>query len=70
MELEVVPPLSEAERHTLTLALTRAAVRLDGSPDPYAGEWRRVAAREGVHNEPTLDRYTRSPRSTRGATRA
>jgi len=45
-------------------------VRLDGSPDAYAGEWRRVATREGVDNEPELARYARSPRSTRGATRA
>ena len=70
MELEVVPPLPEAERHALRLALTRAGIRLDGLPDAYAGAWRRVAAREGVDNEPALDRYARSPRSTRGATRA
>ena len=70
MELEVHPPLSEAERHALRLALVRAGVRLDLPSDAYAGAWRRVAAREGVDNEPTLDRYTRSPRSTRGATRA
>ena len=70
MGLAVDPPISEAERDTLKLALTRSGIRLDELPDAYAGAWKRAAAREGVDNEAALARHARSPRSTRGATRA
>lgn len=54
----------------MTLALARAALRLDGPSEAYASPWRRRAALEAVDNEPEPTRYARSPRSTRGATRA
>jgi hypothetical protein len=70
MGLEAVPALGESERRALTHALEGAGVRLDGAPEPYRSAWRRTAAHEAVDNEPAPVRYARSPRRTRGATRA
>ncbi len=53
----------------MTQALTKVGVRVGAAPSSYVSSWRRAAAREGVDNEPVA-RYARSPRSTRGATRA
>lgn len=70
VELDVAPPLPEAERQAVRNALVRAGIQLDGTPDAYGNAWRRAAAREAVESEPAPGRYARSPRSTRGATRA
>jgi hypothetical protein len=70
--LHVVPALPEPELTAIRQALSRAGVRLEGRPEGYLSAWRRASAREAVDNEPTPVRagYVRSPRSTRGATRA
>jgi hypothetical protein len=70
--LEIVPEPAEQELTAIRHALSRAGVRLDGQPESYLSGWRRASAREGVDNEPAPVRtgYARSPRSTRGATRA
>jgi hypothetical protein len=70
MPLEVVPPLPVEQQLAVSAALEQAGVRLDGLPDAYRNAWRRRAAREAVENQPEGVRYTPSPRSTRGATRA
>lgn len=71
MALEVTPELGHAEREALRAALDRAGVSLESRPSRgYESAWRRAALREGVEDEPVAQRYARSPRSTRGATRA
>ena len=64
----MTPPLPDRELAALQQALIRAGTRLDHLPEAYVSAWRRAAAREATRNEPV--RYTPSPRSTRGATRA
>jgi hypothetical protein len=68
--LEVHPPLEEPALAAVRKALVGAGVRLDGKPGIYMSAWRAAAAHEAVQNEPESGRYARSPRSTRGATRA
>jgi hypothetical protein len=70
--LDVVPALPEPELTAIRRVLSRAGVQLDGQPESYLSAWRRASAREAVDNEPARVRvsYARSPRSTRGATRA
>lgn len=73
MELEVVPPLDEAERRAVTVALARANIGLHELPPGYRSTWRSAELAELA--EPTeewlgADRYARSPRRTPGATRA
>jgi hypothetical protein len=70
MELHSAPPLTEDEQVAVQAALARAGVHIDGRPESYRSSWRRAAVREAVDAQPTLARYARSPRSTRGATRA
>jgi hypothetical protein len=70
VDVEVAPPVGEAERQALSHALERAGIRLDGRPEAYASAWWRTAAQESVDNVPAPVRYALSPRSTRGATRA
>jgi hypothetical protein len=53
----------------LRAALRQAGIALDERPAAYASAWRRAAAREAVASD-RAEPYARSPRSTRGATRA
>lgn len=64
------PSLSPDEQIVVELALRRARVRLEDVPPAYESSWRRAGARESVGSEPAREGYARSPRSTRGATRA
>jgi hypothetical protein len=68
VRIDVTPRLPDRELAALEQALARAGTRLGHVPDAYVSAWRRAAAREATRNEPA--RYTPSPRSTRGATRA
>jgi len=69
MELEILPPLPPAEQQALRIALTRLGVSRVRTSEGYGTAWRREASREALEN--SLDaRYARSPRNTRGATRA
>lgn len=80
MRLEVSPPLGDSELAAIRVALARADVCLDDQPAVYTSNWRRAALREALDGdsghelelepELELERYTPSPRSTRGATRA
>jgi hypothetical protein len=70
MELRITPHLGGAEQEALRVALERAGVSLASELRGYESAWRRAASREAVDNEPVARRYARSPRSTRGATRA
>lgn len=70
MALEITPHLGDAEREALRVALDRAGVSLEPRPRGDESAWRRAGSREAVDNEPAAQRYARSPRSTRGATRA
>jgi hypothetical protein len=68
MDVEVIPPLEDGERHALLAALELAGPTT--SPDdPYRQAWRAAAVREAVDDEAEVG-YAFSPRSTRGATRA
>jgi hypothetical protein len=74
VELDVDPPVPDAVQAAIRDALAEGGFALDGSY-PAASPWRRAAAREAVDNQPGSRRrgrarYTLSPRSTRGATRA
>jgi hypothetical protein len=70
MELRITPHLGDAEQEALRAALEGAGVSLAPHPRGYESAWRRAASREAVDNHPMAQRYARSPRSTRGATRA
>lgn len=70
MALDVVPQPSEEERAVLARALGAAGIGDDATPEAYRGSWWRTAVREAVDRQQPLRRYARSPRSTRGATRA
>jgi hypothetical protein len=70
MELDVVPSLSPAETSVLAEAVRRSGIELDGESDPYASAWRRAGLVEAADGDGESDGYARSPRSTRGATRA
>jgi hypothetical protein len=70
MTFELTPHLGDAEREALRVALDRAGVLLEARPRGDESAWRRAASREAVDNEPAVQRYARSPRSTRGATKA
>jgi hypothetical protein len=67
--LEVDPPVADAEREALVVALRRVGVGLERRSPSHDSAWRQAAAREAVDPEPG-ERYAPSPRSTRGATRA
>jgi hypothetical protein len=72
--IEITPELGAGEQEALGMALERAGVSLEARPRGHGSAWRRAAAREAVDNEPVAAAsklpYARSPRSTRGATRA
>jgi hypothetical protein len=70
MALEITPELADAEREALRAALGKAGVSLEPRPHGYDSAWRRAALREAVDDGLVAQRYARSPRSTRGATRA
>ncbi len=70
MPLDTRPPLPDDERLALERALAEAGIPLDEAPAQYRGAWQQAAAEEAVDCEPSADGYARSPRSTRGATRA
>jgi hypothetical protein len=67
MDVEVTPPLEDAERQALLAALERVEPPLRS--DPYRQAWRSAGLREAVDAEAEVA-YAFSPRSTRGATRA
>jgi hypothetical protein len=69
MELEIHPPLPPREQQALRIALTRLGLSRTITSDSYGSVWRREASREALQS--ILDAgYARSPRNTRGATRA
>jgi hypothetical protein len=70
MSLTLTPPVPQLDLNALRQALTRAGVRVDAAPEAYASAWRRAAAREATLGESASPGYARSPRRTRGATRA
>lgn len=69
-----MPALTEPELAAVRVALGRAGVRLDTLPESYRSAWKRSAVSEAVATDvvpvQVVARYARSPRSTRGATRA
>ena len=69
MDLEADPPLGEPGQRALIQALERAGARVDGTPASYGSAWREAGLREAADVDEPED-YARSPRSTRGATRA
>jgi hypothetical protein len=81
MTLHVSPPVSGAVQRALERALAESGLIRDGTPEAYAGRWWRAAAQEAVASRPRRFKrhllaegsevpYARSPRKTRGATRA
>jgi hypothetical protein len=70
MRLDVRPELEGPERIALEQALGTIGARLRATPDPSRSAWIRAARLEAVDRAPSAPRYTPSPRSTRGATRA
>ena len=73
MDLDARPPLDPLELEAVRLALARAGLVLDGPPHAYASAWRSAGRAEGAGDGEPDDEdiaYTRSPRSTLGATRA
>lgn len=70
MPIRVRPDVDELALAALERGLAAAGVRLDGDGRAPASAWLRTARREAVEKEPAPVRYARSPRSTRGATRA
>lgn len=70
VELEVRPPLPQAEHEALMRQLASHGARLDGRPPAYESAWRQVGHAEAVDGEGEPELYARSPRSTLGATRA
>ena len=69
MEVDAVPALGDRKLEAVRAALTRLGVELSTTPPIGGSAWQVTAAREAVDNDPR-PRYARSPRSTRGATRA
>jgi hypothetical protein len=74
MGIEITPELGAAEQEALRSALDRAGVSIEQRSRGHDSAWRRAASREAVDNEPVPPTsklpYARSPRSTRGATKA
>ena len=70
LEIEATPALSEPELEAVRLALVRLGVELSTTPPIGGSGWQMTAAREALDNRPPRPHYARSPRSTRGATRA
>ena len=70
MEIEATPPLTESELEAVRMGFARLEIDLSTMPSIGASAWRFAAAREAVDSEPSRPRYARSPRKTRGATRA
>ena len=70
MELETTPELTERELAVVQRALATVQAELVMTPAGYSSAWKRAAAREAIDRQPAVVRYARSPRSTRGATRA
>ena len=67
----MTPPVDDATRRALIDALGRAGVVGPPRPaDASAGAWRLAGLREAIDDDAESGRYARSPRSTRGATRA
>jgi hypothetical protein len=67
--LEILPPLSATEQQAVRIALTRLGISRMNTSEIYGSAWRREAIREALESNPDV-RYARSPRNTRGATRA
>jgi hypothetical protein len=74
MAIDVRPSLPPHEREAIAGLLASAGVDLDETPTAYSSRWLRLGLREAVQARPERSRaaapYARSPRSTRGATRA
>lgn len=70
MEIEATPALTENELEVVRVGLARLEIGLSAKPSIGASAWQFAAAREAVASEPSRPRYARSPRRTRGATRA
>ena len=70
MEIEATPPLTESELEAVRVGLARLEIHVSTKPSIGASAWRIAAAREAIDSEPLRPRYARSPRRTRGATRA
>jgi hypothetical protein len=70
MKIDVVPGVGESERAAIAQALARAGVDLHGIPGVYISRWLRTGLQDAVDALPVPRAYARSPRSTRGATRA
>lgn len=70
MAIDIDPPVGVRERLVVRRALDLAAVAGTREPPSAGSEWRRSAAREAVETDPVDSGYARSPRRTRGATRA
>jgi hypothetical protein len=67
---QIRPPLPEPARSAVGRALAEAGLTMDGAPDGYARQWWRTGVREAVDAGSSAAPYARSPRRTRGATRA
>jgi hypothetical protein len=70
VRIDVVPEVSDPERTAMLQALTRAGIDLGGKPAAHSSRWLRTGLREAVGALPAPPAHARSPRSTRGATRA
>jgi hypothetical protein len=71
MELELHPAPDAAVLTAVSLAAEAAGVVPDGIPSSYASGWLHAARAEGVGGDPVKNAaQARSPRNTRGATRA
>lgn len=68
MEIEATPALTESELEAVRVGLAR--LNIDLSTKLSMSAWRTAATREAIDSEPSRPRYARSPRRTRGATRA
>lgn len=70
MEIEATPTLTDRELGAVRMGLAKLEIDLSAQPSIGASAWQLAAAREAVASEPSRPRYARSPRRTRGATRA
>ncbi len=70
MPLEVVPLVSSAQQAALERVLVRVGIELGAKPERSLTGWAQAAALEAVDARSPMVGYTRSPRSTPGATRA
>jgi hypothetical protein len=69
MRLTVVPPIDEATEEVFREALRRVGLE-QSSVVPAGAAWWRAGIDAAVERGSPDDDYARSPRSTRGATRA